>query len=189
MESVDYQKKMKTIVIASKNPVKIKAVKRAFTRMFPGQMFKLESVAVTSGVSDQPKSDAEVLQGAENRARNAKKELSNANYWVGIEGGIEDNEFGMAAFAWIVIISEQQIGRGRTGAFFLPEKVARLVRQGKELGEANDIVFNRSNSKQNNGAIGLLTGNVIDRTRLYEHGVIMALVGFKNIELYENQAT
>ena len=35
---------MKTIVIASKNPVKIKAVKHAFTRMFPGQMFKLESV-------------------------------------------------------------------------------------------------------------------------------------------------
>ena len=178
---------MKTIVIASKNPVKIKAVKNAFTRMFPCQMFKLESVDVSSGVSNQPESDAEVLKGAENRASNAKKELANAHYWVGIEGGIEDTEFGMTAFAWIVILSKKQIGRGRTGTFFLPEKVARLVRQGKELGDANDIVFNRSNSKQNYGAIGLLTGNVINRTRLYEHGVIMALVEFKNIELYKNQ--
>jgi len=65
----------------------------------------------------------------------------------------------------------------------LPEKVAQLVRQGKELGEANDIVFKRTNSRLNDGAIGLLTGNVIDRTTLYEHGVIMALVTFKNLKL------
>jgi non-canonical (house-cleaning) NTP pyrophosphatase len=95
----------------------------------------------------------------------------------------------MAAFAWIVVISEKQIGRGQTGTFFLPEPVARLVRQGKELGEANDLVFHRSNSKQNDGAIGLLTGNVIDRARLYEHGVIMALVAFKNPEIYATHQT
>lgn len=175
---------MKTIVVASKNPVKIKAVQNAFTRMFPGQELKLESIAVASGVSDQPASDEEVLVGAENRARNAKSKLQHADYWVGIEGGIEDTGFGMAAFAWIVILSEQQIGTGRTGTFFLPENVARLVRQGKELGEANDIVFDRSNSKLNDGAIGLLTGNVIDRAALYEHGVVMALVAFKNPEIY-----
>ncbi|RQV99292.1 DUF84 family protein, partial [bacterium] len=132
-------------------------------------------------------SDSEVIKGAETRANNVKTESPNADYWVGIEGGIEDTEFGMTAFAWIVIMSEKKIGRGRTGTFFLPEKVAQLVRQGKELGEANDIVFNRSNSKQNDGAIGLLTGNVIDRTKLYEHGVIMALVGFKNPSLYQTQ--
>ena len=178
---------MKTIVIASKNPVKIEAVKQAFSRMFPGQIFKLESVTVDSGVSDQPISDDEVLKGAGIRARNAKDKRPYADYWVGIEGGIEDTQFGMTAFAWIVVLFEKQIGSGRTGTFILPEKVAQLVRQGKELGEANDIVFNRSNSKQNDGAIGLLTGNVIDRTKLYEHGVIMALVGFKNPSLYQTQ--
>ena len=176
---------MKTICVASKNPVKIKAVKSAFTRMFPSQMFKLESVDVSSGVSDQPESDEEVQIGAENRARNAKEKAPQADYWVGIEGGIEDTKHGMATFAWIVIFSQNQTSRGRTGTFFLPEKVARIVRQGKELGEADDIVFNRSNSKQNDGAIGLLTGNVIDRTKLYEHGIIMALVKFKNSTLYE----
>jgi len=179
---------MKTIVVASKNPVKIKAVKNAFNRMFPGQMFRLESIEVPSGVSDQPMSDKEILQGAENRAKLAKQQTPHAYYWVGIEGGIEDTKYGMTTFAWIVIISANQIGRGQTGTFFLPERVAELVRQGKELGEANDIVFKQSNSKQQEGAIGLLTGNVIDRKELYEHGVIMALVAFKNRELYESQA-
>jgi non-canonical (house-cleaning) NTP pyrophosphatase len=60
-----------------------------------------------------------------------------------------------------------------------------LIRQGKELGEADDIVFSQNNSKQANGAIGILTGDVIDRTSLYEHAVILALAPFKNLELYQ----
>ena len=39
-------------------------------------------------------------------------------------------------------------GKSRTATFFLPEEVAELVRQGQELGSADDIVFNVSNSKQ-----------------------------------------
>ena len=90
----------------------------------------------------------------------------------------------MAAFAWIVVRSKEMMGKGRTGTFFLPHAVAELIRQGKELGEADDIVFGRSNSKQENGAVGLLTDNAIDRVQLYEHAVILALIPFKNEALY-----
>ncbi len=76
------------------------------------------------------------------------------------------------------------IGKGRTGTFFIPPPVADLIRQGKELGEADDIIFQRNNSKQENGAVGLLTGNVIDRKNLYEQAVILALIPFKNSILY-----
>jgi non-canonical (house-cleaning) NTP pyrophosphatase len=62
--------------------------------------------------------------------------------------------------------------------------VVELIRAGKELGEADDIVFNRSNSKQESGAIGILTGEVLDRAGLYEHGVLMSLVSIKNPNLY-----
>jgi len=58
------------------------------------------------------------------------------------------------------------------------------VRQGKELGEADDLVFAKENSKQDNGAVGLLTGNVIDRTALYQQAVVLALIPFKNPHLY-----
>ena len=63
---------------------------------------------------------------------------------------------------------------------FLP-----IVGQGLELGDADDRVFQQKQSKQKQGAIGLLTGNVIDRARLYEHAIVLALVPFKNAVLYE----
>jgi non-canonical (house-cleaning) NTP pyrophosphatase len=68
--------------------------------------------------------------------------------------------------------------------FFLPPEIAQLIRQGKELGEADDIVFGRQDSKRKNGAVGLLTGNVIDRLELYEGAVVLALAPFKNPELF-----
>ena len=90
----------------------------------------------------------------------------------------------MLTFAWIYIKGEKLIGKGRSASFFLPEKVADVVKQGKELGDADDIVFGKSNSKQQNGAVGILTGDVITRTALYVPAVILALVPFKNVSLY-----
>jgi len=52
------------------------------------------------------------------------------------------------------------------------------------MGLANDIIFKQKNSKQNLGAIGILTHNVINRTQLYEHAIMLALVAFKNEEFY-----
>ena len=175
---------MKTIVVASNNPVKMQAVRLGFEIMFPEQGFEFHSIAVPSGVSDQPLSSHETLQGAYNRACAASQSYPQADYWVGIEGGIEAEGEEMAAFAWVVVHTAQITGKGRTGAFFLPPAVVNLIKQGKELGEADDIVFKKNNSKQANGAIGILTGDVIDRTRLYEHAVILALVPFKNPGLY-----
>ena len=175
---------MKTIVIASQNPVKIEAARSGFETMFPGETFKVRSVSVLSGVGKQPMSSQETLQGARNRARNARRALPQADYWVGIEGGIELINGEMAAFAWIFVLSQKGEGKSQTGTFFLPSEVAELIRQGKELGDADDIVFKRSNSKQKDGAIGILTSNVIDRTSLYQHAVVLALVPFKNPEFY-----
>jgi len=176
---------MKKIVVASQNPVKINATLEGFRKMFPVEKFEAEGVSVPSGVSDQPKNDSEIFQGAWNRADNASKEVTGADFWVGIEGGIEEKSGEMESFAWIIIKGKNgKFGKGRTGTFFLPPKVAELIRQGKELGEADDIVFQRKNSKQENGAVGILTGNVIDRTKFYIEAVVMALIPFKNEELY-----
>jgi inosine/xanthosine triphosphatase len=175
---------MKTIVVASNNPVKIQAALRGFQRLFPDEAFTAQPVSVPSGVSDQPMSSEETRRGALNRAGAARQALPEGDYWVGIEGGVESEDRDLAAFAWIAVLSQDRTGQSRTGTFFLPASVSDLVRQGKELGEADDIVFGRSNSKQDNGAIGILTSDVIDRTDLYEHAVVLALVAFKNPALY-----
>lgn len=178
---------MKKIVITSQNPVKIEATRLGFQSMFPEESFQIDSVSAPSGVSDQPMSNHETLLGAANRAKAAQQQYRQADFWVGIEGGVQADDKELEAFAWIVIRSGKIEGKSRTGTFFLPPRIAGLIQQGKELGEADDIVFNQSNSKQANGAIGILTGDVIDRTALYAHAVILALVPFKNPELYPAQ--
>jgi inosine/xanthosine triphosphatase len=165
--------------------VKIHAVLNGFQKMFPKEIFEIEGVSVPSGVSDQPKSDSETFQGAWNRAENASHEIATADFWVGIEGGIEEKGLEMEAFAWVAIKSKRKkFAKGRTGTFFLPTKIAELIKQGKELGEADDIVFGRKNSKQENGAVGILTDNAVDRTTYYAEAVVLALIPFKNEQLY-----
>lgn len=175
---------MTTLVVASRNPVKANATLAGFKRMFPDGEFQMQTVSVDSGVSHQPMSESETLKGAEIRAAAAAELEPQADFWVGIEGGIEDLSDGMLAYAWIVVLSAGPTGKGRTGGFLLPEGVARLVREGVELGDANDIVFGRENSKQQEGAIGLLTGNIMDRTELYEHAMVLALAPIKGAEYF-----
>lgn len=171
---------MPHLVVASTNPVKINAALEGFQTLFPDHVCTVQGVSVPSGVSDQPLSDEETLRGALNRARAAQAQVPQADYAFGIEGGCEERYGLLWTFAWIAVIAGDQTGLGRTGAFALPEAVAALVREGLELGEADDRVFGRTNSKQANGAIGLLTDDKIDRRAYYVHAVMMALVPFKN---------
>lgn len=168
------------IVVASTNPVKIQAALNGFQQMFPVQLFTASGISVPSGVSAQPMTSAETLQGAVGRATAARASQPDADYWVGIEGGVEESGGEMEVFAWVVILSPDRMSKGRTGTFYLPQEVIRLVHQGIELGHADDMVFGRTNSKQQNGSVGLLTADAITRLSYYEHAVILALVPFKN---------
>lgn len=174
---------MKTIIVASTNPVKIEAARLGFEALFPGEQFHAQGIDVPSGVSAQPHGDAETLQGAQNRADGAAAQCA-GDYFVGIEGGVFDDAAGMQVFAWVVVRSaDGRVGKSRTGTFFLPSEVAVLVRQGLELGDADDRVFGKTNSKQANGSIGLLTQDIMTRTSYYVHAVMMALIPFKNPQL------
>ena len=175
---------MLKIVVTSKNPVKIEATKLGFEKMFPDIEYEVETLSVSSDVSDQPKSSKETYQGALNRVNNAAQ-VAEADYYIGIEGGIEDSERGMEVLAWIVIRSQDgKYGAGRTTSFYLPESVRKIIHEGKELGDACDLIFNESNMKQKEGTVGILTANNITRTKYYIDPVIMALIPFKNPDLY-----
>jgi inosine/xanthosine triphosphatase len=176
---------MKKVIVSSLNPVKLNSVKKGFAEIFPDEEFIFEGRPVKSGVADQPLSDEETLRGALNRAFGAKKLFPEADYWAGIEGGIEKRGSEMEAFAWVVISGKNITGKAKTGSFFLPPKVVELVNEGKELGEADDIVFGRTNSKQEAGAVGILTKNLTNRTEYYSHAVVLALIPFVNGNLYK----
>ena len=172
------------IIIASRNPIKINATKLAFEQMFPNKVFQFEGVSISSDISDQPMSNNETLKGAINRSNNAKLEYMDADYWIGIEGGVEKKGNEMQVFAWIYIQSKEMVGKARTATFNLPKKIIELIDFGMELGDADDVIFSRKNSKQKNGAVGILTKDLIDREKYYTHAIIMALIPFKNMDLY-----
>lgn len=173
---------MTLVLVASANPVKVDAAQSGFLAMFPGIEFEFRATPVASGVSEQPMTRAETLQGAVNRANNAFATNPSADYAIGIEGGIEEVEGRFEVFAWVVVIDGKSIGRAQTGVFYLPDEVAQLIRAGKELGHADDIVFGRNNSKQSTGSIGLLTDDAMTRTTYYVQAVIMALIPFKKTQ-------
>jgi inosine/xanthosine triphosphatase len=180
---------MRKIIVASTNPVKVNAALAGFKAMFPDEQFEIEGVSAPSGVSDQPRSDTEAFQGAVNRTENVSKEKPDADFWISFEAGIEEVESEMEAFAWAVVKSNKgRIGKGKTGTFFLPPQITELIKQGKELGEADDIVFGRTNSKQSNGAIGLLTHDLLTRTTFYAEAAMLALIPFVNESLYFKEA-
>jgi len=175
------------IVVASKNPVKAGAIEDAFKQHFPGRSFEIEKLSAASGVPDQPMSDEETQRGALNRLTAVRAARPQAEIWAALEGGIEDSSLhGMHAFAWIIIETSQQRGLARTATFPLPDAVARLVRAGTELGHVNDQVFGRENSKQKEGAIGILSGGLIDRRELYSHAALLAMVPIKQAKLFES---
>jgi len=175
------------IVVGSQNPVKLEAVSVAFASFFSELSFEVQPISVPSGVSTQPLSDAETLMGATNRAKAARELEPNADFWLGIEGGLNPSPGEMdsfLSFSWVVAMDGKRVGRGRSASYELPRSISELIRQGMELGDADDLVFDVSGSKRASGGVGLLTGDRVTRSQFYAEAVKLALIPFVNPELF-----
>ncbi|HCE2205637.1 TPA: inosine/xanthosine triphosphatase [Vibrio parahaemolyticus] len=164
------------VVIASLNPAKINAVKSAFQSAFPQQAFEFVGISVPSEVADQPMTNEETHRGALNRVKNAKLEMPTADFYVGLEAGIEGN----VTFAWMVIESDTHRGESRSASLMLPPEVLAQLADANELGDVMDKVFGTENIKQKGGAISLLTQNQLTRSSVYYQALILALIPFTN---------
>jgi inosine/xanthosine triphosphatase len=176
------------VLVASKNPVKTEAIREAFEKVFPQANFKVVSADASSGISDQPMGISQTLQGAVNRIDSLVSSGKKASFYVSIEGGVADHKDDLFAFAWVVIRNASgYVSKSQTGHFPLPHRIKTLLKQGLELGHATDQVFGLHNSKQNMGAVGVLTGQAIDRKAYYVHAVILALIPFIKTELFSTE--
>ncbi len=172
------------VAVGSMNPVKIDAVRQAFESLFPDDKWDVKGIDIKSGVSNQPMSDKESIRGARARAKRAIKKL-NADYGVGLEGGLQKIGKHWFDCGWIAVIDKQNNeGLGSSMRILMPEKMMQLIFNGKELGEVSDIIFNKTNSKQAEGHFGIMTKNLITRTHGYKDGVIVALSRFVYKDLF-----
>lgn len=174
------------ILVGSKNPVKIEAAKEAFSLYFNN--VNAIGFSVKSNVPDQP-INSQTFHGAKNRAFELQKinakENFNANFFLGIEGGIQETLGKWFAFGVMCIID--RAGRtsfGTSAHFELPKLITKRLLTGEELGFVMDEIMSDENTKQKGGAISFFTNNRMNRKELYVPGIISALIPFLHKNLY-----
>lgn len=169
-------------VVGSTNPAKLEAVHRALARLAPG--CSVEGLEVASGVGRQPVGDDQTRRGAMTRARQAIA-TSGADLAFGLEGGVIFEHDRPWLVSWVAVIDRD----GREGEasglrMALPRSATEKLRRGEELGEVIDALFDVHLSKQQAGAIGLLTEGFVSRTDAFADLVAMACAPLLRPDLF-----
>lgn len=174
------------INIGSTNPVKIQAVKEAFSEFseFFGNI-EIHSIKVESGVSEQPTSLKEIIKGAKNRAVRCFK---NCNYSIGLEAGVfpvSETLTGYLNVNCCIVYNGKICGFGFSPGFEYPPYAIEEVKKGRNIEEIFDEMFNQEKTGQKQGAIGILTKGKFNRLQHMKYEVMMALLPLLNPELYK----
>lgn len=169
------------ITIGSPNPVKVRAVEKAFDYFF--DEIKVESLVVESGVKAFPDTEELILKGATNRATKAYSKRY--DYSVGIEGGVVLLDGVWYDRNYVVVYDGEEKGIGTSASYVVPTHLVEGV--DSESDESKKIIDKALGVKDvftNQGVIGVLTCGVIDREKLLMDAVVCALTRFLNKEYY-----
>ncbi|MCM3569639.1 DUF84 family protein [Neobacillus mesonae] len=160
------------IIIGSKNPAKVQAVKNSFIH----QDTQYISLDIPSGVSGQPFLDEETIKGAINRAEGALRE-GEGDIGIGLEGGVQETAYGLLMCNWGALAARGMEPIIAGGArILLPEEVASRLRSGEELGPVMEDYVKKKNVRKHEGAIGVFTNEAVNRAEMFTH-VINLLAG------------
>lgn len=170
------------VAIGSTNPCKIAAVRSSFGKIWPRTRFK--SLKVDSEIAAQPMKEEETIRGAINRAQKAISSAQ-ADFGVGIEGGVRTIKGSLFTTAYCSVIDKKgRLSLGGGLIMPLPKEVSDKILAGGELGPVMDETTGIKDIKKKMGAVGILTKNLVDRTKAYEVIISYALVKFLNPKIY-----
>ncbi|AHG03149.1 hypothetical protein HALDL1_05760 [Halobacterium sp. DL1] len=159
------------VAVGSGNPVKRAAVAAALPDA------TVEAVTVESGVAEQPWGDDETVEGARNRAQRALGE--GYDLGVGLEGGVHQRGGQLFLVMWAAATDGERVELGGGPRIRLPNDVAARLRDGEELGPVMDDLLDTSGVAENQGAAGVLTDGITDRTEALRAAVAGALGPFR----------
>lgn len=172
------------IVVGSNSPVKIEATRQAFSEYF--EDVYIESVSVPSGVNPFPWSDKEMLRGATNRVYGAREAVPDADFYVGLEGGLQSLCEWMMVKQLAVVIRGEEIGVGMSSGYDCPKSlIVQLEPQVEEDSRKIDAFFGEEEILSKQGAIGVLTRSKMSRTGSSRDAVLCALTRFVAPEYYK----
>ncbi len=177
------------VAVGSTNPVKVEATRNVMAKIYGRSKVRVQGVKVSSGVPSQP-IGFQTVQGAINRALEALK-AAEADLGVGIEAGLFPQErtlTGYMDFQWCAIADRDgKITLGCGPGFEMPPRVVEGVLKGEgEVGSLIEKLFGVRRVKETIGAIGILSKGIIDRVKLAEIAVLMAMIPRMNPETYFN---
>jgi inosine/xanthosine triphosphatase len=158
------------VAVGSGNPVKRDAVQRALPDA------EVERVSVESGVSEQPWGDDETVEGARNRAERALGD--GFDLAVGLEGGVAGFGEHLFLVMWAAATDGERTEIAAGPRLRLPDDVAARLRDGAELGPVMDDLLDTSGVAENQGAAGVLTDGMTDRTEALRTAAAGALGPF-----------
>ncbi|MFQ6076893.1 MAG: DUF84 family protein, partial [Candidatus Bathyarchaeia archaeon] len=128
------------VAVGSGNPVKVEAVRRAFSNYF--RELEVLPVEVRSGVSGHPFGQ-DVVKGAVNRALKAQRE-ADADFGVGLEGGTVEYSGRVFNCGWCAVVDRGGgVHLGSSGWWECLPSVYDELRRGRELGEVIDEITGR----------------------------------------------
>ena len=176
------------IAVGTRNPVKVEAVKRAFSKFFTSSELQITRVDVKPQVPVQPIGLEETIRGAISRAREAL-EKTNADYGVGIEAGLIKLPYTLTGyvdqqFAAITDPSGTITIGGGPCFEYPPIVVKRVLTEGVEVNDVMSEIARTPDLGKKQGAIGFLSKGAMNRTELTEIAVLMALLPRINRGLY-----
>lgn len=177
---------MLVVAVGSENPVKVDAVKRVMSRLIGA--VSVVSVGVDPGIPRQPIGVEQTLRGAINRAKGALSR-ADAELGVGIEAGlisVSATRTGYMDFQYCAIIDRDgwlTVGCG-PGFEYPPQVMKAVLEEGLEVGEAMSRITRIENLGRKQGAIGYLTHGIMNRRKLTEISVLMAMIPRINRQLY-----
>jgi inosine/xanthosine triphosphatase len=178
------------------------AMKLCAEQLDPNVQFEILGFAVDSGVGHTPLSSAESMRGARQRTEaliqmaSAKSEVY--QYYVGLEGGLEVMEnraddagssgiSGRRVFleSWAYVSAGSRGHFGRSGGIELPPALAyEVLDKGVELAAAIDKFAGIAGIRDNQGAWGVLSNNLITRREAFRVALVAAFAPFYNVNLF-----
>ena len=188
------------VVLGSKRGPKLRALE-AVLRELGGEFAAAEVVVreAESGVRETPLQRAEIMRGAWNRAEAVRALVPEADFWVGMEGGlhIETGDWRLqagGAFSsslqspasslgwlenWACVSDGRRTYFGCGGSIPLPEAIIReVVERGRSLAEVIDQLSGKQDVRSSEGTWGILTGGRITREAVFQRALLNAFAPF-----------
>jgi inosine/xanthosine triphosphatase len=189
------------IAVGSTRRPKLRAVEEAASAIAPllgeGGTIEIAGYEVESGVGHTPASREELMQGARQRAEALREKLhaehSAADFYVGLEGGLdvvrENGSTRVFLESWAYVSDGRRGHFGCSGCIEIPEALAEEVLSlGTELAEAIDRFAGAVGNRDGQGAWGVLSSNLISRQESFRLAVVLAFAPFFNAKTYRASA-